>query len=291
MKNYLGLDIPEYRVTLDDALSSIDFYAEEFTKNGILIFKEMNLTEDDQLLLLSTLGDILGWFPNSQNKFHGKYIEDHTELLNKYKSSGQPNTPDEIILAYHLECTNYEVPQVASAWNMTKFDCDSYSGKTSFIDSRIVFNKLTNKEISFLYNCLIAHIHSGVIEEGKFIHPHEAISKHPLYDYDCLRIDAKGPKYQKLHKFKGKDPGTINNIRYKRLVYKIHDTIKELSNSECYWHSWSKGDVVIPDLNVMYHAVRGGFTYGQREFVGFWAFPESEKSMQQFENDMHILCN
>lgn len=39
------------------------------------------------------------------------------------------------------------------------------------------------------------------------------------------------------------------------------------------WHLWSEGDLLVVDLERMYHAVSGGFFPDQREFVGYWACP------------------
>ena len=39
-----------------------------------------------------------------------------------------------------------------------------------------------------------------------------------------------------------------------------------------FWWEWSVGDLVIPDLIQMAHAVKIGFKHNQRNFVGYWAF-------------------
>ena len=38
------------------------------------------------------------------------------------------------------------------------------------------------------------------------------------------------------------------------------------------WWEWSNGDLLIVDLSYMIHAVKGGFTPGQRIFSRYWIF-------------------
>jgi alpha-ketoglutarate-dependent taurine dioxygenase len=36
-------------------------------------------------------------------------------------------------------------------------------------------------------------------------------------------------------------------------------------------HKWRQGDIVVPDMYKMCHAVSGGFESKQREFKGIWS--------------------
>ena len=49
-------------------------------------------------------------------------------------------------------------------------------------------------------------------------------------------------------------------------------------------HKWKQGDLVIPDMFVMYHALTGGFSSDEREFVGIWSLRD-KKNIVEVQND------
>lgn len=287
MRNYLDKEIIENYTSLQEIFSNINFYCDKFFEDGLLIFKKLYLTDDEQRLLVKKFGDELNWYPNSKNDLEGRYVENHFNTL----TNAPGISSSDVILEYHLECTNYQVPQLAGVWSMHTFKCNDESGKTSFVDSRIIMGALSEDEINFLRKCKLVQIHSGIFEEEKPRFPHPAIGNHPLYGYETLRVDSKTENYQYLHSIDGRKP-TIDEVNeYKGIVTKILENINRLSANESVWYKWSEGDTVIVDLTLMYHAVSGGFSHEEREFTGLWAFPPVEESISQFYENKHLLIN
>lgn len=287
MRNHLDKEIVEHYTSLQEIFLNINFYCDKFFEDGLLIFKKLYLTDDEQRLLIKKFGDQLNWYPNSKTELEGRYIENH---LNTLRNSPGSSSSD-VILEYHLECTNYQVPQLAGVWSMHTFKCSSDSGKTSFVDSRTVIQCLSESEVDFLRKCKLVQIGSGIFQEEKPRFPHPAIDNHPLYGYETLRVDSKPEQYQYLYSIEDRKPTVGEVNEYNRIVNKILENIHRLSINESVWHRWSEGDTVIVDLTLMYHAVSGGFSHEDREFTGLWAFPPIEESISQFHENKHLLIN
>lgn len=291
MLNYNNDIIPEYKTTLEEVIENIDFYINSFKIDGILIFKKLNISEQQQINLLKKLGDLCNWYPNNTTDMYTRYTENHSHLLSI--SDEMINTgPQEILLNYHLECTNYLEPQHAAVWNMTNFKCAKGSGKTSFINSMYVLKQLPDEYIDFLRRSYVLHIHSGVYEPDKMHYPHKALPVHPLTNREILRIDYQPTiSYQKLFSVDNQLPSKKDQLLFDKIIDLVRSVILEKSKSEDVWYSWDEGDVLVPDLLLMYHAVRGGFGFNEREFIGHWSFPAKEDSIEQFVDDKHLRAN
>lgn len=286
MLNHNNIPIPEYETSFDEVMKNINFYINSFKNDGILIFKKINISEQQQVQLLKKMGDICNWYPNSTVDMYTKYIENHTNLLKKTKGC-----TDRMILEYHLECMNYQEPQHAGIWNMIKFKCSRDSGKTSFINSTYILNQLPQEYVDFLRRASILHIHSGIYRPESLHYPHPALMRHPLTNAEILRIDYKLGKFQKLFSINNQLPSKKDVLLFDNIILDICNIIYARSESDDVWYSWDEGDVIIPDLLLMYHAVSGGFDFNEREFIGYWSFPAKTESIEQFVDDKHLMAN
>lgn len=258
------------------SFKEIDKYINIFLEDGIVGFKQVNVSTEKQFKLISYFGDKLNWIPNSSSKDEEMYIENHTYTLSKPELSFMEKN---IMLPWHLEGVENSNPPIASAWNMKKFTCDSSVGKTGFVDASKLFNDMPDDWKNFLINAEIQEKYPGDWNEK---HIRNAAERHHITKEYVVRITATKQTdgcdtLQQLISV-DKRPPSLNDVKK---FTKIKEWIfKQVfyQDSRQLWWNWSQGDLLIPDLFKMHHAVTDGFSPEQREFVGFWCrkFPKSK---------------
>ena len=255
-------------VSLDEITLNIDSYVDIFLKQGIVAFKKINLSKEGQFQLISAFGDKLNWVPNSSSKDEEMYIENHTYTLSKPESSFMEKN---LMLPWHLEGVENSNPPIASAWNMKKFTCDSSFGKTGFVDASKLFDDMSSEWKNFLVSAKIQEKYPGDWNER---HIRNGAEKHHITKQYVVRITATKQSdgwdtMQQIVSVNDLSPSAMD----KKLFLKIKEWIYEqvfFNEQRQMWWSWNQGDLLIPDLFKMHHAVTGGFTSEQREFIGFW---------------------
>lgn len=239
-------------------------------KDSIVAIRGLNLTEKEQLQLVRDLGDISGWYPNNSEEFNHKYVENHG-LNEAIKNSNK----DEIFLDWHLERVDYDdyIPIVTGVWNMRVFNCDPEAGKTYFIDSRKIFqSSFTEEEKNFLRECRAAW------EEGqdtnKKTHRVNVIQKHWATNEEQIRVKINKSLLVELETISGAVPTSEEVRKFNILIDRFSSEVYENQDFRLIY-KWQKGDIVIPDLYSLAHAVTGGFLPEDREFTGYWCYRSS----------------
>ena len=277
-------------MTVDEVVNNVEYLSDIFKKHGLIAFKNLNATEDEQYFILSKFGDALGWVPNSKIIEEDKdytirnwlrYDEDHSFSISLQEKNGQNPVDSRILINWHLEHIENSVAQIGAAWNMLKNSVDGnvfgrlQGGATGFIDCRKVFDRLGDGHKEFLKSATIMCVESQEYSMGWDCQPNPAAKRHFCTDRFVARICASG-HYQKVISVNGLEANnehqeTMNEIReifLDRVWFNEDDKI---------WWEWKQGDMLIPDLDVMAHCVLGGFTSQQRRFIGYWAFGENYK--------------
>lgn len=264
----------------EELYENLSVVAEDFKGPGISVIRGLKFSIEEQIELVKALGDIIGWYPNSSSKdlLH-KYLENHA-------SNGglKSSDPDQIILDWHLEHVDYDeyVPLIGGVWNMLKFQCDPEAGKTYFSDSCLAYEMFTKEEQDFLSKCYLTWY--DVNGSGPNYAP--VVVSHWLSGNPLIRIEITKQVDTQLHKFDGRQPTDEEVHKFKELKNKFHDIIDNYEPHRIV-HRWQEGDIVIPDLFRMGHAVTGGFDPSEREFNGFWLFSENPEGRAQ--EDMPIV--
>jgi len=265
-----------YNQKYKDIISNIDYYVEKFLLDGVLFFHDLELDKFQEWNLMCLLGDKVGFKPNSSFgsnpilPYSSLINEDHKNTFERYDRHILDN---EIFIEWHLENLHKDTPQVAALWNMIKVTCPKDYGKTGFINMANLYSDLSIDLKNFLDNFEIELTFdtdpSGTLmltnsknEFKKML----AVKNHPYTNKKVLRI----PLYKDEYNFaKDIEQNKINEIQ----------SIIELAISEdskySNWIMWEKNDVVIVDLFVMAHAVKGGFYLGERIFSRIWAYEDN----------------
>lgn len=264
----------------EELLKNLEKVVEDYKGLGVSVIRGLKLSKDEQRDLVQTLGDIMNWYPNSQSgeTLH-KYLENHSS------NGGLPgSTNDQVILDWHIEHVDYDgyVPLIGGVWNMLKFECDSESGKTYFFDSNVAYEMLEPQEKDFLNKCYLSWY--DINNSGPHYAP--AIAPHWLSGKPLIRIEITKGVTPSIDKFDGRNPTEEESQEFLRIKEKLHQIIDH-SEEKRIIHRWQEGDVVIPDLHRMAHAVTGGFLPSEREFNGYWLFAKNPEGRKQ--DDMPLV--
>lgn len=252
--------------SIDDIADNVNFYFEKFKKDGILVFRNAHLTIEQQEELQFKMAEGFGYYPNI-HALTGHYVEDHAMSMSK--NAG----PDDIMLDWHIEHVYLENPIVLGIWNMQVFNTDSENGKTYFYDSRTMYDKIPVEWKNFLAECIIdgsmGNDPSGKIKYTKPIVEHW-IDKRPTIR---IAVGRQGDNLETVKRIEGRAPTARDHRTYSEITAYIKDVLNNDTENRIV-HKWQLGDLVIPDMFTMFHAVTGGFKKEDRVFTGMWSFTE-----------------
>lgn len=265
-------------ISVKDIFDNIEYYTDLFLEHGILIFKKLNPTRQEEWDLMKSFGDRIGWFPNStvEGEPRSPYLstedEGHQTTFNRFDHA---ILADELFIDWHIERAERENFQTGALWHMRKFECDPDSGQTGFINMISLFEHMPKDWQDFLIKCKVCSLSQpnelGVFTDVEFSEslPQRYIvishysNKKPIYrpslsatDF-LTKVDDLPPSVEDLKLFE--------EIRQ----WTIDQTVDSPNNQT--WFKWSVGDTMIIDLSLMAHAVKGGFNLGERSFSRIWA--------------------
>lgn len=251
-------------------LENIEEYKNKLISDSVICFRNANLTEAEHFDFGRKVGRAIGWYHADETS---KYIENHE------RKSDIVSGPDDIIVEWHIEHTYYTNPIVASTWNMYNFKTDNNNGKTYFVDTGLVFDMLTEQEQQFLLDSIItepdfikdSQMQSGYLSASTNLSDqHPIIDKHWLTNKPIIRfMILPEPHIVPLVSYKNESPSQESLDYFHSLIRKIEKIIMENEDIRIV-HKWQQGDLVIPDLFKLAHAVTGGFKPEDREFRGIW---------------------
>lgn len=266
-------------------MQNLPSYAEAFKENKVLQFKQINMSDNQHQEFSLAFHEILGYFPSTKNKADFSYKEDHSHVTLKKK-----NHKDHILINWHLEHIESDTPQLIGTWNMFKFQCLQDCGRTIFIDSCDIFGLLNNEQVDFLLRCRVATRNElGLDEKGFSFDSYERdpIQYHPLTGAPLLRLGPSGS--DALVSVDGRDP-TWDELQFYYNLPGISSVSSPILDEDLgvpkdliHYALWSQGDLVVVDTFCCYHAVLGGFSSDQRQFVGRWGFAEDEYTVNKLK--------
>lgn len=256
---------------IDTIVNNAEFYKDKFVNDSILVFRNANLSFDQQSKLHSSLGKIFGWItPKEVDDKLTKYIENHAS--NRKLGIA---TKDEIMLTWHIEHVYYDNPILAGTWNMVVFNIDNENGKTYFVDSEKVYQLMSQESKDFLDKCIISAKDFGLEDLFTNFSP---VQNHWITGKPLIRVRIAENKegINNLVLFDGKEPTKDQNEKFKDIVWWFSNQV--INNEEIRMvHKWQKGDLVIPDMFKLAHAVTGGFDPMDREFIGIWGYQKEKQ--------------
>lgn len=247
--------------SIDEVIENFDYYKKIFLNDGLLLFRNANLSFEEQEIIHNKLEKKFNCI-----EYKNTYVENHGNNGLVPKKFG----PDDIMLDWHVEHPYYIIPIVFSTWRMYNFKTDPENGKTYFVDMENLFNILPKDYQEFLKLCN----ESNTLENrGNIKNEHNSIGYHwinnnPVVRTACL-VDSKANL--KLRYFDGRLPTEKEIIEHKNIMHFVREEIYHNLDIRIV-HKWNEGDLLVPDMYKMCHAVTGGFLPQDREFSGMWGY-------------------
>jgi alpha-ketoglutarate-dependent taurine dioxygenase len=244
---------------IDYVLENQELFKKKFISDSVLVFRNANLSFEEQYYFHKALGQAWGWFVKDIDKVSYTENHDHNRKINEAKS-------DEVMLDWHIEHVYYDNPTCAGSWNMYLFNTDSKNGKTYFVDTSKIYNKLPDDWKTFLNK---SKVDASVFNQD--VVEYDAIKKHWLTEENVIRIHF-ARNNESLSLLKTFDNRVATEEENKKFIEICSFINNEVWNNEDIRivHMWQKGDLVIPDVFRLAHSVTGGFNPKDREFTGMW---------------------
>jgi alpha-ketoglutarate-dependent taurine dioxygenase len=260
--------IIEY-TSIDDILFNFKIYKTKFLKDSVLAFRGANLSLEEQRIFHYELGKLLSWeYQKESDPGLSEYTENHAHNK-KINTAGK----DDIMLSWHIEHIYYKNPIVGATWNMQTFNIDSDNGKTYFVDTAKIYKDMPSDWQKFLLKCKTS---IGVSEKKNIFAECDVVKPHWITGDQTLRtlfkehINPKGIPGTLL-KFDGKTPTEDEKNFFNTIIHWA--SLEVLKNEDRrIVHKWQKGDLLVPDMFKLAHAVTGGFDSKDRQFTGIWGF-------------------
>lgn len=257
-------------VSIQDISDNISLYKDIFIRDGILVFRDANLSHEDHGIVSNKINELFGIY--DKGDFEG-YTENHSGTN---KNSDIKFGPDDIMLPWHIEHPTHANPIVLGTWNMHKFKTNEENGKTYFINSKLLYKEMPDNFKEFLSKCVIEDDVASPGEEKT----HSVIHSHWITGEPVIRTGfVYLGENQVLHSVSGQTPSKDDFTLYRKAMYWIRKQLYDNPEIRIV-HKWKQGDLVIPDMFVMYHAVTGGFSPEDREFVGIWSLRDKLNNKQ-----------
>lgn len=248
----------------EDCTLNVLKISDAFKNYGVVLIRGHKFNRDEQINLSKLLGDILGW----------SVYSDSSDVMFDlaYYIAGQSNDPkkeyekfskDDYFLDWHIEQVYLTSPPMAGIWYLEKFTGEHGSGETRFMDSSKLYENLTESDKEFLNSVIVfwdKPTNSGV---GPFYT--KVVDQHELINKPVLRIETDNGCFIKptVYSVAGKAPSKDDEDRFQSLVLLLKTELYE-NEADRYSQIWQEGDFLIVDLFRMYHAVMGGFNFGER---------------------------
>jgi alpha-ketoglutarate-dependent taurine dioxygenase len=251
---------------IESIIENIDTYKEKFLNDSILVFRNANLNFLQQSDLHVKLEQFFNFYTigGARSNVH-KYEEDHSEreLIGIAQS-------DDILLPWHMEHTYQSNPIVISTWNMINFSTDPENGKTYFIDCQKIYKDMPQNWKDFLINC---KINIPFFTDSFRPDDYSAIQNHWLTSNPSIRmiIGKESSKINKLMSVNDNEPTQAQKDLFEEICFWIGNYVYDNEENRIV-HKWQQGDLVIPDLFKLAHAVTGGFSPEDRKFIGVWGY-------------------
>jgi len=261
-----------------DIISNIDKYTDLFLQRGVLVFKKLNLNANEQESITKAFGKKLDWGHISLFD-----EEDHSFTINTFGK--QSYTNNDILIPWHLENSHKNDRQIASTWNMITLTCDKNSGTTGFVHSSDILSSMNDDWVKFLRRAKVTNsledsynLIDNVPQKPK-IEVRSCLVKHRNTEVEIINLS---PRYHQdvLYSVDELSPSQSDIDTFQQIKKWIDLTVQSYENNPNYWLTWDLGDLVVIDLTTIFHAVKGGFSIGERKFRRYWAY-SSFDSMQR----------
>lgn len=243
------------------------FYREVFLRDKLIVFRNANLDQEGHDNLSMLMGEILDGYPKRNAGQVIRYTENHQNL----GKTAADDTGEDLRVYWHQEHLHLDNDVVFAVWRNTLLKIDENKGKGYFIDMSKVYRDLPEETQEFLKKC----ISSGYNNTTRTRDDSRLVGYHWITNVPYIRMEFSGLEIglHDLRYYDGKPCTHEENLKFLRIARNIRDIVDGDEENRIV-HKWHKGDIVIPDIELLAHAVTGGFSPDEREFTGLWSFKD-----------------
>ena len=251
---------------IENILDNIDIYKEKFLNDSILVFRNANLKFLEQSSLHKQLQSSFNFYNFSDGRSNLHHYEENHSKRELIEVAGT----NDILLNWHMEHTYESNPIVISTWNMINFSTDPENGKTYFVDCQKVYEDLPQNWKDFLINC---KVNIPFFTDTFRPDDYSPIQSHWITSTPTIRmiIGKESGKINKLMSVNDNEPTQSQKDLFEEICFWIGNYVYDNEENRII-HKWQQGDLVIPDLFKLAHAVTGGFSPEDRKFIGVWGY-------------------
>lgn len=279
--------------SIEDIKNNWKTYKDILLQNGVLVFRNANLSLKEQKQIQNFLGTSLNCYPSETDQDNLHYIETHAELKKARKQDKTfQESKEEILLNWHIEHANFDNSMVLGVWNMEVFKTAKENGNTLFVDVTKLFNKLPLEEQYFLKKCTIEHP-KGMLSNDSYLLKDNFfetnilfgsfVKEHWVTKENILRISFWVRQF--LYKFEDRDPTEEEKLHFNTLFDYFWNEVK-LNKDNWIIQEWQQGDLLIVDLQKMAHSVRGGFESEDRQLTGTFSHEKNVNIFPTIDLDL-----
>lgn len=250
----------------------IQILVQDIRERGYGVIRSLHATESIQQWVTKAVVDALGDGGEYQYR---KYIENHADWVQNLENlMGERKSDFDISIPWHLEHLGWSGRASLASWNMQIFNCKSTEGRTGFVDAAQLYDDMPAHYQNFLEMCSVrfnlSKLNIKSYTADGLAHPAVRIST--ACGRKCISLSPVLDG-EELYKVGNEHPSNEDKELFSEIKFWVMRNVwSEPSRQD--WHLWTSGDLLVVDLERMYHAVSGGFTPAQREFVGYWACPQ-----------------
>jgi alpha-ketoglutarate-dependent taurine dioxygenase/predicted 2-oxoglutarate/Fe(II)-dependent dioxygenase YbiX len=261
-----------------------ELYLNMLLEEVVFVFRNANLSFEEQNKLHLIFGEIFNGFPN---KTQGK--NDYYTMTHKgFNKNANDDSCDDLRSWWHQEHVYHSNDIVYGNWNNTIMNTDKKNGRTYFYDMQKFYNTLPNETKEFLKKCtadVTGNDYDDYFDETirEFVPKNRVIEYSPIgYHWitnePLLRVQFRDDNI--LNKYDGRPCTPMEQLKFDTIMTDIRNFVINDENNRIV-HEWQKGDLVVSDLYKCAHAVTGGFNMKDREFIGMLGnrkpIPEEEQ--------------
>jgi alpha-ketoglutarate-dependent taurine dioxygenase len=263
MRKVNTIEFPGY----EELKNNFNAYKDIFLNDQIIAFRNANLDIENQIKIINLFGDNFNLQQNSSNTNFSEYIEDHHKHMNEENVEDK----NKIMLGWHQEhVEDKECIFAIGVWNMELFRCEPDAGKTYFIDMSKVYNSFSSIDKEFLNSCVASIENNWEIENPNTqdaVYP--LVLNHWITNEKTIRTFYGTGEKPNLYSVNGETPTKLEIDKFNFLHDEIYNKVW-LDNDIKIEHMWQEGDLLIPDLFKLAHAVTGGFNENERRLKGIF---------------------
>ncbi len=248
----MGLEVQNVDLADKPSDEVVDLYKEKLAENGVLVFRNQQISEEQQIAFTRAFGETTGHpVPGvGGGSVADEYGKDIFYLVNDPEKENEVTKRDrgDGTLGWHTDLEYMPEPQVYSV--LYGVEIPSKGGQTEWCDLTAAYEGLDEETKARVQSWQVVRWYSRRIPQVS----HPAVRRHPITGKKNLYVSPSLCRY-------------IEGMEQVESKEMILDIVRHATQPKfCYVHTWREGDVLVWDNRCTLHR-RHGFDVQERRVV------------------------